>query len=142
MSYLILRMLHATAMSIWIIGMLVIAATLPTVQPANGPFLQAARPFLTGLHWWSRYITTTAMALGWVLGISAMLMAHWFGAGWLSVKLVAVVGLSGLFGLQSATLRRLARGDIRPLPAVLRYSGPIIFGTVVLVLVMVFAKPF
>lgn len=142
MFYLVLRMLHATAMSVWIIGMLVVAVTLPTVQPANGPFLHTSRPFLTGLHWWTRYITTTAMALGWALGISAMLMAHWFGAGWLSVKLVAVVGLSGLFGLQSATLRRLARGEIRPLPAVLRYSGPIIFGAVALVLVMVFAKPF
>jgi len=140
--YLVLRMLHATAMSIWVIGMLVIAVTLPTVQPSHGPFLQTARPFLNGLHWWTRYVTTTAMALGWALGISAAVMAHWYGAGWLTVKVLAVVALSGLFGAQSAALRRLARGETRPLPVLLRYSGPLIFGAVVLVLVMVFAKPF
>ena len=142
MLYILLRMLHATAMSIWIIGMLVVAVVLPTVQPSRGQFLQTAQRFLVGLHWWTRYITTTAMVLGWALGITVMLMAHWMGAGWLSVKLLAVLGLSALFGLQLATLRRLARGEVRPLPALLRYSGPIIFGAVALILVMVFAKPF
>jgi putative membrane protein len=135
-------MLHATAMSVWILGMLAVAATLPAVQPANGPFLQSAHRLVTGLHWWTRWITTPAMVLGWALGITVVVMAHWMGAGWLHAKLALVVGLSGLFGVQSAALRRLAGGDIRPLPALVRYSGPIIFVSVVLVLVMVFAKPF
>jgi protoporphyrinogen IX oxidase len=53
-----------------------------------------------------RRITTPAMLLTWALGLSLAVWAGWFPSAWLIVKLIFVLALSALHGIQSGRLRR------------------------------------
>lgn len=55
-----------------------------------------------------RAITTPAMLTVWVLGLTLASTGGWFAMRWLWAKLVFVLILSALHGLQSGRLRRLA----------------------------------
>jgi uncharacterized membrane protein len=58
-----------------------------------------------------RRATTPALLLTWVLGLSLTVWAGWFPSPWLMVKLVFVVALSTLHGVQSGRLRRFVRDE-------------------------------
>ncbi|WP_454254040.1 CopD family protein, partial [Pseudomonas sp. Marseille-Q7302] len=55
---------------------------------------------------WDRAVTTPAMLLVWVLGFMLAMTAHWLADHWLQAKLVLIVILSSLHGVQSGRLRR------------------------------------
>ncbi|MBZ9772563.1 CopD family protein [Mesorhizobium sp. CO1-1-8] len=54
-------------------------------------------------------VTTPALLFTWALGLSLAVWGQWFPSLWLIVKLVFVVGLSALHGIQSGRLRRAIR---------------------------------
>ncbi|MFQ3788999.1 CopD family protein [Halomonas sp. A29] len=56
-----------------------------------------------------RCVTTPALLLTWIFGLSLALSAGWFASRWLIVKLAFVVALSALHGVQSGRLRRFVR---------------------------------
>lgn len=56
-----------------------------------------------------RQITTPALLITWLLGLTLAISARWLRSHWLMIKLVIVVALSALHGLQSGRLRRLIR---------------------------------
>lgn len=58
-----------------------------------------------------RFITVPAMISVWVLGLLLADTSHWFGQSWLNAKLVLVIAMSGLHGVQSAKLKRLSQGS-------------------------------
>lgn len=60
---------------------------------------------------WDKKITTPAMLGLWAFGVGLSVSGAWFAYGWLQVKLVFVVLLSAIHGLQSGQIRRLALGD-------------------------------
>jgi uncharacterized membrane protein len=66
------------------------------------------------LRKWDQRVTAPALLAVWALGIAAALGGGWFGAGWLSAKLLLVAALTGLHGVQAGALRRLALGVGRP----------------------------
>ena len=54
----------------------------------------------------------------WAFGIGLAASGGWFTYGWLQAKLVLVVLLSAIHGLQSGQIRRLAAGKaVQPLRA-------------------------
>jgi uncharacterized membrane protein len=57
-----------------------------------------------------RRVTTPALLLVWTLGLSLAVWGRWFPSPWLLVKLVFVLALSALHGVQSGRLRRFVRG--------------------------------
>ncbi|CAO4141158.1 Protoporphyrinogen IX oxidase [Methylorubrum thiocyanatum] len=84
---------------------------------AGGLLLAAGRatadqgaPFATVLRRWNRAVTTPAMLGVWAFGIGLASAGGWFTSGWLQAKLVLVVLLSAIHGLQSGQIRRLAAG--------------------------------
>ena len=63
---------------------------------------------------------------------------HWFTAAWLQAKLAFVLVLSGVHGIQSNRLRRLAEGGIvGPMQAV-----PIILACSFAIAVLAMVRPF
>jgi protoporphyrinogen IX oxidase len=82
------------------------------------------------------------MLLAWALGVTMAVQAGWFSSRWLMVKLVLVFGLSALHGVQSGTLRRIARSASRSPPAHLRYSAPAILVAIAAIAVLAAVKPF
>ncbi len=81
------------------------------------------------------------MLVVWALGLTLALRGGWFASVWLPVKLVFVVALSGVHGVQSGTLRRLAGGSIAPFQP-LRFAGPLVIAFTVAIAVLAVVKPF
>jgi uncharacterized membrane protein len=61
---------------------------------------------------WDRRVTRPAMLLVWLTGAAIATEGGWFASSWLWAKLVLVVALTGLHGVQSGRLRRLRRGEL------------------------------
>lgn len=134
-----LKALHVAAAVTFVGGLLmesvVLAATDRSgAQPGLGPFLQAARA-------WDHRVTGPALLLVWALGLTLALQGHWFRSVWLPAKLVVVLALSALHGVQSGALRRLA-GGLAPTPRrERRLAGPAILLALLVVVTLAVLKP-
>lgn len=88
-------------------------------------------------------ILTPSLIIVWVLGL-AMAYAgnHFAGGGWLHAKLTLVLVLTGYHGWLVAQTKKMARGE-RPLTeARLRMIGEVPGLLLVLIVVLVYLKPF
>jgi uncharacterized membrane protein len=86
-----------------------------------------------------RHVVTPALLLTWVLGLSLALWAGWLAAPWLRIKLVIVVLLSALHGVQSGRLRRFIRGGkpVRRIPG----AGVAVVIAMLAIAVLAIVKP-
>ncbi|MEN2474462.1 MULTISPECIES: CopD family protein [Burkholderia] len=107
MIYLLLKAVHVIAIVTFVGGLLMLSVG---VRIANLAVHRAVRR-------WDRAVTAPALALVWITGVAIAMNGHWFGAAWLSVKLVVVVALSALHGILAGTLRRMERDDLVVAPA-------------------------
>jgi uncharacterized integral membrane protein (TIGR00701 family) len=151
MIYLWLKAFHIVSVTVWIGGMFVAAIAVAALsasksRPDAPGRVGIAKPdiiepnLIEVVRRWDRWATSPAMLLAWLFGLAVATEGGWFGARWLMMKLVFVVALSGLHGMLSGTLRKLARTDERPSPA----SGhvlPAIVGAIVVIVLLVVVKP-
>ena len=133
MDYSTLLALHLIAVVIWVGGLLV-----------NGAMLGGSpdQRTLASIRRLNMRLAMPAMLLVWALGITLAVKGGWFSAPWLHAKLLFVLILSALHGMQSGALRRMAADPTRKPSAFLRFSA---YLTVLLVLIIVFlvtTKPF
>ena len=127
------KALHVAAALIFTGGVLAVAIFLAAV-PAADAGASSAR----GIRRWDQAVTTPAMLLVWAFGLTLAMTGHWFADGWLQAKLAFVLALSGLHGVQSGRLRRLAGGRaIAPFQA-----APFAIGCAVAIALLAVAKPF
>lgn len=87
-----------------------------------------------------RRVTTPALLLVWALGLSLAVWGRWFPSPWLLVKLVFVLALSALHGVQSGRLRRFVR-DTKP-AAGIPGAGLAIVIAMLAIAVLAVVKPF
>ncbi len=130
--YTWLKALHVAAAITFVAGVLSVALFLEAPPLGHADMAQA-------LHRWDRKVTNPAMLLVWALGLTLALMGGSFHGGWLPAKLVFVVALSGLHGVQSAKLRRLAGG--MPVAVLPRMIAPFVVGSVLAIAILVVVKP-
>ena len=130
-----LKGLHVASAVIFVGGVLATSAILAAVGPA--PRTEAVRSCARAVGRWDRRITTPAMLLVWGLGLALGLTGHHLGSAWLQAKLVFVVVLSGLHGVQSGRLRRLM-GDAAVSPT---RSSPILIACILAIAVLAVVKP-
>lgn len=128
------KALHLAAIAVWIGGMLANALALLAVPGGAPP------PALTVMRRWNARVTTPAMLVTWAAGIAMAVWAGWWMWGWLWAKLVLVLGLTALHGVQSATFRRLAQGV--PPPRWLQLSALMIVGALPVIATLAVGKPF
>ena len=89
-----------------------------------------------------KIILTPSVVIVWVLGLTNAYAIGAFSAGWLHAKLVLVLALSGYHGWLVAKTKAMARGE-RPLTErQLRMIGEVPGLILVLVVVLVYLRPF
>ena len=131
-AYVWLKALHVAAAMTFVAGMLSVAVFLAAAKPGHADLAWA-------IHRWDRRVTTPAMLLVWTFGLTLALMGGWFHDGWLLAKLVLVVALSGVHGMQSARLRRLAGCVVTTAPS--RSIAPLVVGFAVAIATLAVVKP-
>jgi uncharacterized membrane protein len=142
MGYLWLKAFHVAAVIGWIGGMSVSSLFIAMRVTSSRPLAAGQSPMIEIVRGWDRKVTTPAMLLVWALGMTMAVQAGWFSSRWLMIKLVLVFGLSALHGVQSGTLRRMARSANRSPPAHLRYAAPAILVAIAAIAVLAVVKPF
>ncbi|MBC8089959.1 MAG: CopD family protein [Phycisphaerae bacterium] len=145
MMYAWLKSVHVAAALVFVGGVLLVSVFLSAAAAGSTAVAATATGMpLTAsqrVRRWDRAVTTPAMLLVWVFGLLLAQQGQWYQAGWLQAKLVAVLVLSGVHGMQSGALRRLASGN----PAMGHVSARFPRITVALAIgiaVLVVAKPF
>ena len=128
-----LKALHVAAAFAFVAGVVGVSVFLAANRGGGAGATAVARR----VRRWDQVVTTPAMLLVWGFGIVLATAGHWFPAGWLQAKLVFVVVLSGIHGVQSGQLRRLATGgESRMLP-----MAPIALACMTAIVVLVILKP-
>jgi uncharacterized membrane protein len=128
--YLWLKALHTAAALIFVGGLLATAVSLRL-------FVHDA----VRISGWNRWVTTPAMLAVWALGLTLASLGKWWPFGWLHIKLLFVLLLSALHGMQSGALRRLAGGSA-PTSRVLQIAEPLTIGAAILIAILAITKPF
>lgn len=85
-------------------------------------------------------VTTPALLLTWIFGLSLAVWAGWFPSPWLMIKLAFAAALSALHGVQSGRLRRFVR-DGKPAKAIPGTGIGIVVATLTIA-ILAFVKPF
>jgi uncharacterized membrane protein len=143
MGYLWLKAFHIAAAVTWIGGMIAAAVTIAAFSGSGaGADASDRAVILKAVQHWDRQVTSPAMLLVWALGVSLALKGGWFSEIWLMLKLGVVLVLSGLHGMLSGTLRRLAQADGPPGLPVLRHIPAAIVASVLFIVTVVVIKPF
>jgi putative membrane protein len=139
MDYSIILNLHVTADIIWIVSMLVISIS---VAASVGYAPSADSVGFNRMRVVNRFITTPFMILAWILGITLAVKGAWFGANWLSAKLVFVLVLSAVHGVQTKTLRRLAASPETKISLIVRLFPVIVVLCGLIIVWLALTKPF
>ena len=139
MLYLWLKAFHIVAVVTWVGGLLLVAVALA----ASGPRPEGGTTvWLAAVRRWDRQVTSPAMLAAWALGLTLALQGGWFPSGWLTAKLVLVLGLSGFHGVLTGRLRRLAPGGHSGLSVPIHgFGAPSILAALLGIVVLVILKP-
>lgn len=139
MDYAIILNLHVTADIVWIVSMLLIsvsiAASVGYAPSADGSGFSRMRLL-------NRFVTTPFMVLAWVLGVTLAIKGGWFSENWLIVKLVFVLVLSAVHGVQTKTLRKLAASPQTRISLTVRLFPVIVVLCGLIIVWLALTKPF
>lgn len=140
--YDLVVLLHISADILLIVGVLAAAFVLAALGFQNAASLAKDQRLVAGMRGLHRKVTTPALLVAWACGVWLAVQAGWFHSGWLHAKLVLVLALSALHGMESAALRR-ASGPAPALPArAWAAAPPLALGAIVAVLWLALVKPF
>jgi putative membrane protein len=139
--YLFLKSGHVIFMVFWLAGLFML--------PRQCIYMLDHEPGSAGEAKWAtrmgklrKIILTPAMVIVWVLGLSMAYSGDWFTSGWLHAKLALVLGMTGFHGWLVGQTKKMARGE-RPLTeGTLRMVGELPGLLLVLIVVLVYLKPF
>jgi putative membrane protein len=139
--YLFLKAGHVIFMVFWLAGLFML--------PRQCIYMRDHAPGSPGEAKWAermgklrKIILTPSLIIVWVLGLSLAYAGGWFSDGWLHAKLTLVLALTGFHGWLVAQTKKMARGA-RPLSEKqLRMIGEVPGLILVLVVVLVYLKPF
>ncbi|MGY6283960.1 CopD family protein [Methylorubrum extorquens] len=129
-AYTWLKALHVACALLFVGGVVASSLVLVAGREARARVAPVQRR-------WDRLITVPAMLGVWAFGISLATSGGWFTYGWLQAKLVLVVLLSAVHGLQSGQIRRLtAATDVKPLRA-----AALVIPSVIAIAILAVLKP-
>ncbi len=145
MEYIWLIGLHVAAVTVWIAGMSVVAILISALDSTTAAEEGPAR-ILRAASRWDRRVTSPAMGLAWILGITLVLWGGWGLEPWLVAKVAIVIALSALHGKLAAGLRRLGEPapatGARPVSPLLRFSPLLVIAGVIAIVTLVVVKPY
>ena len=139
--YLWIKAIHVIAVIAWMAGMLylprlfVYHSDVPKGSDQSELFKVMERRLLT-------VIINPAMMVAWILGLWLAWDGFRFMAGWLHVKLAAVIALSGLHGYLSRAVRDFAEDRNEKAARHWRMINEVPTVLLVIIVIMVIVKPF
>ncbi|MBU7579506.1 MAG: CopD family protein [Porphyrobacter sp.] len=139
--YLFLKSGHVIFMVFWMAGLFML--------PRQCIYMLDHAPGSPGEAKWAvrmgklrKIILTPSLAIVWVLGLSMAYGGEWFTAGWLHAKLTLVLAMTGYHGWLVGQTKKMARGE-RPLSEkTLRMIGEVPGLLLILIVLLVYLKPF
>lgn len=141
MIYLLLKTVHVVAVVTWVSGLLMLSLVLAGLRNSVAPYMPRERRFMVAVKHWNRGVTSSAMLLTWLVGIGLTVMGGWLPAPWLILKLIFVLVLSALQGIQTGMLQRLIGTSSRPLPNFVRFGGSVSLFFAAMIVLLVMTKP-
>ncbi|AXV15684.1 hypothetical protein CYG48_08245 [Neorhizobium sp. SOG26] len=136
MMYFVIKYLHVLSDFLLVAGMLINAFVISMVPPTIRVGVIAA------LRKYDRTVTTAALAGAWIFGIWLIVAYVGFSDGWLHAKLLFVILLSALHGMQQGWMRRMQADPKLDPPAFVRLGMPIILVSAVIIIALAIIKPF
>jgi uncharacterized membrane protein len=134
--YFVIKYLHVLSDFLLVAGMLINAFVIAMVPPTIRVGVIAA------LRKYDRTVTTAALAGAWIFGIWLIVGYVGFSEGWLHAKLLFVILLSALHGMQQGWMRRMQADPKLDPPAFVRLGLPIIIVSAVIIIGLAIIKPF
>jgi len=139
--YLFLKIGHVIFMVFWLAGLFML--------PRQCIYMLDHAPGSAGEAKWAErsaklrtIILTPSLIIVWVLGLTMAYAMGFFSQGWLHAKLTLVLVLTGYHGWLVGQSKKMARGE-RPLTeARLRLLGEVPGLLLVLIVALVYLKPF
>lgn len=139
--YLFLKSGHVIFMVFWLAGLFML--------PRQCIYMLDHEPGSAGEAKWAtrmgklrKIILTPSLIVVWVLGLTMAVNMGFFSQGWLHAKLALVLALTGYHGWLVAQTKKMARGE-RPLTeARLRLLGEVPGLLLIVIVLLVYLKPF
>lgn len=142
MMYVWLKAVHVAVVLAWVGGLVMLGVSTVAMRlGARAVLLPHEKGLVNAVLRWDGLVTVPAMFAAWALGIALVTLGGWFGAHWLSAKLVIVVGLSGLHGVMAASLRRRVDHPGQPTAAWIRFAPLLVVVGPAFVALLVVLKP-
>ncbi len=137
-----LNAMHIIAAIIWIGGILVMAVVVGWCKHLVKQQASLPTAMLEFVRQWSRKVTSPAMVLLWLMGIAMVVLHGKMPHLWLVLKILVVVGLSGIHGVLTGTLRRLSTGASTRIPGMVSQATALVVGAVALIILLAILRPF
>lgn len=137
-----LNAMHIIAAIVWIGGILVMAAVVGWCNHLVNQKAPLPTTLLEFVRQWSRKVTSPAMVLLWLMGIAMVVLHGKLPHLWLVLKILVVIGLSGIHGVLTGTLRRLATGTSTRIPGIVSQATALVVIAVALIILLVVFRPF
>ncbi len=133
--------LHIIAVIAWMAGMLYLPR-LFVYHCAADPGSMQSETFKVMERRLLKVIINPAMIVTWVLGLWLAYRGGWFAAHWLQVKLVLVLGMSGVHGILSKYVREFAADKRRKSAKFFRILNEVPTILMILIVILAVVKPF
>jgi len=139
--YLWLKALHIIAVIAWMAGMLYLPR-LFVYHAAAKPDSELSATFKTMERRLLNFIMLPAMIVTWLVGIVLLFQGQWIGAGWFHAKFVAVVLMTLLHGLFAHWVNEFSFDRNRHSEKFFRVINEVPTILLILIVILVAAKPF
>jgi len=133
--------LHIIAVIAWMAGMLYLPR-LFVYHCAADPGSMQSETFKVMERRLLKAIINPAMIVTWALGLWLAYRGGWFAAHWLQVKLVLVLGMSGVHGILSKYVREFAADKRRKSEKFFRILNEVPTILMILIVILAVVKPF
>lgn len=137
MLYFLLKTGHLISVLVFLAGVVQNGFLLRALDRANPDF----QKLLASGRAWDQRLTTPALGLLWIFGLSLIYMENWFPDAWLLVKLVFVTALSALHGMQQGAMRRMASDPAVQASQLIKNSSQLALCLAALTVIFVTLKP-
>jgi putative membrane protein len=139
--YLWLKAFHIIAVIAWMAGMLYLPR-LFVYHTETVPGSQESERFKVMEKKLLRMIINPSMFAVWILGLTLALTTHAYTEGWLQVKFLFVLALSGLHGFYARCVKDFAKDQNRRTQRFYRIINEVPAAMMVVIVILAVVKPF